>query len=211
MKIFEYLSSLSQNELEDLYQDQWTCKAILRTLPPRAKQYILKMLMIDYPIPISSAKEWTSSTSMQTHKEALKKLFDLKIILLNRSYQQSVSDSIRLNPIYQENIKKSLADMNQTVFTAQKDTSKAPTIEVLDSFSKSQWEKVLYFLSDEQTKPSPLISDLLLTADLTKPDNGSLSITSEGFKFLLKDVYTQIWTLLIVYLNNNTPEKKKIY
>lgn len=209
MKIFEYLSSLSQNELEDLYQDQWTCKAILRTLPPRAKQYILKMLMIDYPIPISSAKEWTSSTSMQTHKEALKKLFDLKIILLNRSYQQSVSDSIRLNPIYQENIKKSLADMNQTVFTAQKDTSKAPTIEVLDSFSKSQWEKVLYFLSDEQTKPSPLISDLLLTADLTKPDNGSLSITSEGFKFLLKDVYTQIWTLLIVYLNNNTPEKKK--
>ncbi|EGC36839.1 hypothetical protein DICPUDRAFT_31198 [Dictyostelium purpureum] len=209
MKVFQYLTTLDARDLEDLYKDSWTCQAIVRSLPPRAKQYIFKMLMVDtYPLTI--AKDWSQHSSNHQHKEALKKLFDLKIILLNRGKQQS-EQSIQLNPLFQENIKSALVEFDKVIFSNSsniKDTNKIPNINDLDNYSKKQWEQVLYFLSDDAAQPSKFISDLLLSSNLTRRDqDGSLSITSDGFKFLLKDVYTQIWTLLIVYLNDL--EKKR--
>eukprot|EP01132_Coremiostelium_polycephalum_P007571 gene7571-9307_t len=209
MQIFQYLCELDQKDLEDLYQDLWTCQAILRSLPPRGKQYILKMLMLDKPIAVTTVKEWTSQTTTQSHRETLKKLVDLKILQVFKSKQQNQPEHLQLNPVFQENIKKSLIDMKHSVLnlannTNSKDVTRAPTIEELDQYSKTQWEKVLYFLSSDDdggSSPSPLISELLLSSNLTKQNGENLSITSEGFKFLLKDVYTQIWTLLIVYLN----------
>ncbi|KAN0022122.1 hypothetical protein ACTFIV_006550 [Dictyostelium citrinum] len=219
-KVFQYLASLDSKDLEELYKDPWTCQAILRSLPPRSKQYILKMLLVD-TYPLSLAKDWSTQASIQQHKESLKKLFDLKIIFLDKinkpiqqssqqPQQQQTEQTIRLNPLFQDNIKRSLVQVNQVIFSNNssiKDNHKPPSIDDLDSYSKSQWEKVLYFLSDDTVQPSKLISDLLLSSNLTKQEGDGLSITSEGFKFLLKDVYTQIWTLLIVYLDDL--EKKK--
>eukprot|EP01133_Synstelium_polycarpum_P013221 gene13221-15532_t len=77
------------------------------------------------------------------------------------------------------------------------------SIEKLDAYSKTQWEKVLYFLSSDGVPPPEFkfVLNLLINSNLTKQGGDSLTITSEGFKFLLKDIYTQIWTLVIVYLN----------
>ncbi|KYQ90924.1 general transcription factor IIH [Tieghemostelium lacteum] len=201
MKIFQYLSSLNQEDLDQLYKDNWTCQAILRSLPPIGKQFILKLLMID-SIEFEQTKIWTQEISNQVHRETFKKLFDLKLLTKNKT-------CIQLNSIFQHNIKQSLMDMEHRVFSSDTTVKelKAPTIDELDQFSKTQWEKVLYLLSDEKSDSIPLISELLQSSNLTSRDgNGQLAITSEGFKFLLKDIYTQIWTLLIVYLD--TIEKK---
>ncbi|EFA82792.1 general transcription factor IIH [Heterostelium album PN500] len=188
LDIFQYLSSLSRNDLEELYSDTFTCQAILRSLPPRCKQYILKMLLIE-SIQVNNVSSWTAQSNKQTHLESLERLEDLKILIKQE---------------FQSNIKESITNMKNVVVSAVErvEPNLQMSVDQLDSYSKSQWEKVLYFLSDDSETPPELIADLLALSNLTKLNDGSMVITSEGFKFLLKDIYTQIWTLIIVYLNS---------
>ncbi|EGG21637.1 general transcription factor IIH [Cavenderia fasciculata] len=207
MKIFQYLSSLPENEIQDLYSDAFTCRAVLRSLPPRAKQYLMRLLVVD-SISMQSVYQWTTQSSIQAHKDAIRKLLDLKILTRVPNPKGVVSqDQLFLNQRFKDNIKDSLTDLDSVVLKSVKDNQSAQqhikpmTVEELDKYSKGQWEKVLYYLSDEGKAPPELVSDLLLSSNLTKKNGTSIAITSEGFKFMLKDIYTQIWTLIIVYLN----------
>lgn len=53
MDFVKYLESLSPVSLSKLYSSHWTCQAVLRGLPPLAKQYVMRMLWVDGPIPES--------------------------------------------------------------------------------------------------------------------------------------------------------------
>ncbi|GAM18172.1 hypothetical protein SAMD00019534_013470 [Acytostelium subglobosum LB1] len=148
--------------------------------------------------PNASMGQWSSQSSMQSHYEAISRLVELKILIKQNE------QIVHLNRRFQDNIRRSMADMKNVVLNASKSTDAKTnmSVEDLDKYSKEQWEKVLYFLSeDNSSATTDLISELLVSSNLTKVVNGEISITSEGFKFLLKDVYTQIWTLIIVYLD----------
>ena len=47
MDLASYLASLPRPQLDALYESPWTCRAVLRSLPPLAKQYVLRMLLLD--------------------------------------------------------------------------------------------------------------------------------------------------------------------
>lgn len=51
MDFVTYLEALPPISISKLYSSEWTCQAVLRGLPPLAKQYVVRMLWADGPIP----------------------------------------------------------------------------------------------------------------------------------------------------------------
>lgn len=45
-----FLETLPNEKLRGLYDNQWTCQAVFRSLPPIAKQYCLRLLFVNTPI-----------------------------------------------------------------------------------------------------------------------------------------------------------------
>ena len=48
-----WLEALPAATVGKLYGSQWACQAVLRSLPPLAKQYVARMLFVETPIPSS--------------------------------------------------------------------------------------------------------------------------------------------------------------
>jgi hypothetical protein len=49
--IIGFLDELTPHQRESLYQSPWTCQAVFRSLPVLAKNYVLRLLLIDSPVP----------------------------------------------------------------------------------------------------------------------------------------------------------------
>ena len=84
------------------------------------------------------------------------------------------------------------------------------TIFQLDEFARKQWEGVLGYmvgstgitLSDEGVNLSQGVKTLLRIGGLVEVRGRHVEITQEGFAFVLQEVNAQVWTILILYLEN---------
>eukprot|EP00005_Dracoamoeba_jomungandri_P012940 CAMPEP_0174274416 /NCGR_PEP_ID=MMETSP0439-20130205/57916_1 /TAXON_ID=0 /ORGANISM="Stereomyxa ramosa, Strain Chinc5" /LENGTH=320 /DNA_ID=CAMNT_0015366167 /DNA_START=485 /DNA_END=1444 /DNA_ORIENTATION=+ len=87
---------------------------------------------------------------------------------------------------------------------------RAPSLEKLEQHTKKCWESILHFMVGvPDRKPSVKIVQLLVDMNLMQIEGEeTLRITDKGFKFLLKDVCTQVWTFLLAYIS--TAEDRKI-
>ena len=47
MDFVTYLEGLPADVIGTLYSSPWTCRAVLRGISPLAKQYVLRMLLLD--------------------------------------------------------------------------------------------------------------------------------------------------------------------
>lgn len=54
MNFVSWLEGLPQETATKLYASHWACQAVLRGLPPLAKQYVLRLLFLDGPVPTSA-------------------------------------------------------------------------------------------------------------------------------------------------------------
>ena len=55
MDFVYWLEALPAATVGKLYGSQWACQAVLRSLPPLAKQYVARMLFVETPIPSGTA------------------------------------------------------------------------------------------------------------------------------------------------------------
>ncbi|CCU99623.1 unnamed protein product [Malassezia sympodialis ATCC 42132] len=82
---------------------------------------------------------------------------------------------------------------------------KSVPIEFLDEYARTQWETILYFMvgSEHSSRPRNTVLFLLQRAGLMQRGSAGedLNITSLGFQFLLQDVNSQLWALLLHYLS----------
>lgn len=53
LNLVTYLEELPPIKLSKIYTSQWTCQAVLRSLPPLAKQYVLRLLFVSTAAPES--------------------------------------------------------------------------------------------------------------------------------------------------------------
>ncbi|GAA5843796.1 hypothetical protein JCM5353_001943 [Sporobolomyces roseus] len=84
------------------------------------------------------------------------------------------------------------------------------TIHFLDQHAETQWETIQHFMVNyadpTRPKPSDKVLQLLYQSGLMHSETRSLRsmrITSKGFQFLLEDVNTQLWDLLLTYLESS--------
>jgi transcription initiation factor TFIIH subunit 4 len=85
------------------------------------------------------------------------------------------------------------------------------SVEDLDAWARGQWESILYYMVGSTgagvnmsgAKIALGTKELLKIGQFVTVKGEKATITKEGFTFLLQEANAQVWTLLIVYLENS--------
>jgi len=101
---------------------------------------------------------------------------------------------------------------NHRSFGVPCDTSEEDKVDerFLDDFARVQWEAILYYVvgsagpgSTAQGTISSGTQALLQVGKLVELKGRTPTITEAGFTFLLQEINAQVWSLLIIYLENS--------
>ncbi|CAG9857801.1 unnamed protein product [Phyllotreta striolata] len=203
--LYDYLKSRPSNLLEKLYNHPTICLAVYRELPDLAKQYVIRMVFVEQPVPQAVVASWGSQIYSKEHNNASKVLSDLML------WQEAAIPGGLLgwiiSPTFKKNIKIALLGGGKTwsMSSALEADSKARDVAFLDTYSQERWECVLHYMvgSQQQEGISADAVRILLHAGLMKRDeeDGTLVITRQGFQFLLLDRQAQVWHFILQYLD----------
>lgn len=205
--IWDYLSTRFEPEqLDMLYEDTFTVLTIFGSLPPLAKQYVFRLLAVETRVPKDLLDSWVKTNSaegsQQAHEYALNRLYDLRVFF---KYKETKS-WILANPKFRLTLTRALCTpTDSSVETREKVDKQPPSLDTLAQFSKTRWESMLYFMVGETTVtgPPPLeVQQRLEKTNLMERQEGKLVVSSEGFRFLFKGLKSQLWEILVTYMNS---------
>uniref|UniRef100_A0A8C4HS71 General transcription factor IIH subunit 4 n=1 Tax=Dicentrarchus labrax TaxID=13489 RepID=A0A8C4HS71_DICLA len=201
--LHEYLRELSPEILDRLYNHPATCLAVYRELPSLAKNYVMRMLFLDQPLPQAAVALWVKKDSQKDHDECVSVLAGLR--LWHCQQLQGGLQGYILNPVFKDNLRIALlgggrawADEGSTLGPDRH----ARDIDSLDRYAMERWEVILHFMVGSPCAAvSQDLAQLLVQAGLMKSEAGEAPyITSAGFQFLLLDTASQLWYFTLQYL-----------
>ncbi|XP_062016959.1 general transcription and DNA repair factor IIH subunit TFB2 [Rosa rugosa] len=203
----DMVAALPAMKLDKLYDNAFICEAILRSLPPLAKKYVLQMLCVELPVNSKSMEEWVLPDGASKHRVAIDRLVQLRIFTETK---KKGDVTYTLNPIFQTNLKKLLVygvvlprePMPSSV------TVRRPSSEELEAFALEQWECFLLQLinSSQTERPSNISSSMMKTFQrglVTQRDREAPRLTESGFQFLLMDTNAQLWYIIREYITSS--------
>ncbi|KAJ8962835.1 hypothetical protein NQ318_001235 [Aromia moschata] len=203
--LYDYLKTRPPNILEKLYNHPTICLAVYRELPELARQYVIRILFVDQPVPQAVVASWGSQAFSKEHVYVSKVLSELSV------WQEATIPGGLLgwilSPTFKKNLKVALLGGGKawSMSSALEADSKARDVTFLDAYSLERWECVLHYMvgSQQQEGISADAVRILLHAGLMKrdEDDGSPVITRQGFQFLLLDRQAQVWHFLLQYLD----------
>lgn len=80
--ILEYLQRLSDQERSILFTDAFSTLTLCRSLPPLAKQYLMRLINVEHPITLAVMERWCTLPALSLHHAALIRLLELGILSL---------------------------------------------------------------------------------------------------------------------------------
>uniref|UniRef100_A0A7N1A428 RNA polymerase II transcription factor B subunit 2 n=1 Tax=Kalanchoe fedtschenkoi TaxID=63787 RepID=A0A7N1A428_KALFE len=203
----DMVASMPAMKLDRLYENTFICEAILRSLPPLAKKYVLQMLYIDQPVAAKLMEEWVLQDGLSKHKVALDRLVHLRVF--QETVDRKRETSYRLNPKFQANLQQhvTLGGILPREPMSFSISVKLPSLDELQAYALQQWECFLLQLissgqSDKPTNISPSMMKLFQRGLLTQRDREAPKLTESGFRFLLMDTNAQLWYIIRDYINN---------
>uniref|UniRef100_A0AAR2KEY5 General transcription factor IIH subunit 4 n=1 Tax=Pygocentrus nattereri TaxID=42514 RepID=A0AAR2KEY5_PYGNA len=201
--LHEYLRELSPEILDRLYNHPATCLAVYRELPSLAKNYVMRMLFLDHPLPQAAVALWVKKDSQKDHDQCVSVLTGLR--LWHNQQLQGGLQGIVLNPVFKDNLR--IAVLGGGKAWADEGSSLGPDrhardVESLDRYAMERWEVILHFMvGSPSAAVSQDLAQLLIQAGLMKSEAGEAPcITSAGFQFLLLDTASQLWYITLQYL-----------
>ncbi|KAF3274066.1 RNA polymerase II transcription factor B 52 kDa subunit [Orbilia oligospora] len=203
MKSFEHLEGLSEAIFKRLYQQPATALAVFRRmLPNLAKTFVMAMLFNPDPVPVSSLEAFVRPDQNRLKEEAFGKLRQLYIVTERQG-------TFALDATFKVELRKALTGGGSPgSFGLPCDTEDKNRVDIsfLDRYAAEQWESILHFMVGNETqssqRPSEGVVRLLLHGKLMEQNRASGTvITQLGFSFLLQEVNSQVWTLLLLYLD----------
>jgi len=205
--LHDYLKTLPQEVLDNLYNHPATCLAVFRELPPLAKQLIVRLIYIEQAIPQAVVTSWVSHHYHKQSKVSQETLTSLRVWK-----ETSMSGGLKswlLNPTFRSNLKMALAGGGQpwTMSAYLEEDPRGRDVTFLDNYASERWETVLHYMvaSSQQAGISQDAVRTLLQAGLMAKDeaqNNAPVITRSGFQFLLMDRSSQVWYFIVQYLNS---------
>ncbi|EEH35285.1 RNA polymerase II transcription factor B subunit 2 [Paracoccidioides lutzii Pb01] len=207
----DYLESLPGTVFRRLYQQPSTALAIFRRmLPYLAKYFVMALLYLKDPLPAADLELWVKPESKRERDNALSILGRLHI-LSNATTTDHVRAYVVTEP-FASSLRQALTGGDkQQSFGVPSVTPDANlmTVAQLDEYASRQWEGVLGYmvgtsaLGAQQTVTlSKGVKQLLQACHLVEVHDRRVDITKEGFAFVLQDVNTQVWNILILYVEN---------
>lgn len=205
----DMVASLPAIKLDKLYENAFICEAILRSLPPLGKKYVLQLLFIDVPVTASLIQEWVLSDGLSKHKVAMDRLIQLRV--LREIFDRKKEATLRLNPAFQTNIQKHIVHGGVLPRGPMPSslTGRLPSLEDLHAYAMHQWECFLLHLisSSEAEKKTNISSSLMKVFQRgllsQKDDTEGPKLTESGFQFLLMDTNAQLWYIVREYITNS--------
>ncbi|XP_077876460.1 general transcription factor IIH subunit 4 isoform X2 [Ictidomys tridecemlineatus] len=200
----EFLGGLSPGVLDRLYGHPATCLAVFRELPSLAKNWVMRMLFLEQPLPQAAVALWVKKEFSKAQEESTGLLSGLRIWhtqLLPGGLQGFI-----LNPIFRQNLRIALLGGGKAWSddTSQLGPDKhARDVPSLDKYAEERWEVVLHFMvGSPSAAVSQDLAQLLSQAGLMKSTEPGEPpcITSAGFQFLLLDTPAQLWYFMLQYL-----------
>ncbi|CAB1113125.1 unnamed protein product [Ectocarpus sp. CCAP 1310/34] len=198
LNVFDYLERLPPDALDKLYgaappaaqgqggrsHGQWTCRALLQSLPQLAKQHVMRLLFVEGPVGKGMLKSWVKKEYQRVHAASVRKLVSLRVLLPSADGQE-----YQLNPPFRENLQRALCASDKTPWQGDVPLSadrSPPTVAKIERQMHSQWQDVLYFLvgSDEEGRSTPpaRVVKFMEESGLMRPvrGGGALRITDKG-------------------------------
>lgn len=199
----QYLEELPQQVQSKLYESPATCMAIYRMLPQLAKFFIMSMVFNDNEISLRDLDRWVKVNGKLQFQDAIKSMKSLHLLIPGK---EQGSIMVNLNLTFRNSFRNALTggEVHNSfgiVVESDDDTVSKP---ILESYSADKWETILHFMVGTPLvkMPSDNVLNLLKHSKLMEEieSTGEFKITNEGFQFLLQEVNSQIWTLLLQYL-----------
>ncbi|KAF3653522.1 putative tetraspanin-19-like [Capsicum annuum] len=136
----DMVASLPTMKLDMLYDNSFICEAILRSLPPLAKKYVLQLLYIDKPISAKTMEEWVLPDGFSKHKVAIDRLIQLRV--MTETYDRKKEATYQLNPKFQFNLQKHIVHGGVLPREPMPSniTVRLPSLEELEAYAAEQWE-----------------------------------------------------------------------
>ncbi|PLB37279.1 TFIIH/NER complex subunit TFB2 [Aspergillus candidus] len=208
---FDYLEGLPGTVFFKLYQQPSTALAIFRRmLPDLAKCFVMALLYLKDPLPAGDLEGWVKSGSIKERDHALSILGRLHI-LSNTVTSDNVRAYMVTNP-FSTSLRQALTGAEQTQsfgVLAQIPPQSAVSIPELDEYARRQWEGVLGYMvgtsglgAQREAGLSKGVKQLLQAGHLVEVRDRRVEITQDGFAFVLQDVSTQVWHILILYVES---------
>lgn len=176
-------------------------------LPHLAKSFVMAMLFMPKPLPLADLVQWVrpdTKTADKGEKErALAVLSRLHIVTTSTARDEP--QALTLTPNFAASLRLALTGGGQHSSFGVPTTNKHPniTIDFLDKYAMNQWEGILHYVVRTEgdlggaTYPSQSVRELLTIGALVER-----SVTQAGFAFLLQEVNAQVWTILLLWLEN---------
>ncbi|XP_034765773.2 general transcription factor IIH subunit 4 [Acipenser ruthenus] len=201
--LHEFLKELSPAVLDRLYNHPATCLAVFRELPQLAKNYVMRMLFLEQPLPQAAVAYWVKKDNQKDHEESTGVLSGLR--LWHTQQLPGGLQGLILNPIFKDNLRIALLGGGKAWAddTSQFGPDKhARDIDSLDKYAIERWEVILHFMvGSPSAAVSQDLAQLLIQAGLMRSEAGDAPcITSAGFQFLLLDTASQLWYFTLQYL-----------
>ncbi|KAF2303345.1 hypothetical protein GH714_016962 [Hevea brasiliensis] len=204
----DMVASLPAMKLDRLYANPFICQAILRSLPPLAKKYVLEMLYIDGPVSAKMLEEWVLADGSSKHRIALDRLIQLRIF--TETVDRKKETSYRLNPTFQINLRKHLIDREVLPREPMPSNivARLPSLEELEAYALGQWECFLLQLinstqAEKLTNFSSSMMKVFQRGLLSQREKEASRLTESGFQFLLMDTNAQLWYIIREYISNS--------
>ncbi|KAI8321483.1 RNA polymerase II transcription factor B subunit 2 [Martensiomyces pterosporus] len=197
--IVEYLESLPTPFCQKLFTKPAACLAIFRLLSTVGKHLVMSMLYLDSPIQMADVHQWAKPGKSKVVRAKVHHLRKLRILVEN-------SDKVSLDPMFREQLRNALTGGGDfKSFGIPYKGAKDPRVTVawLAKYANEKWEAILHFMvgqSADMPLPSESVLGILKMSRLMENRMGDMKITNSGFQFLLQDIGSQVWTVLLQYL-----------
>ncbi|KAJ5161463.1 hypothetical protein N7492_006855 [Penicillium capsulatum] len=208
----EYLEGLPGTTFFKLYQQPSTALAIFRRmLPDLAKCFVMALLYLKDPLPTEDLEGWVKSESKRQRDNAISILGRLHI--LSTTLTEGNKRAYMVTNPFASSLRQALMGSEDSqsfgVFSQGPDASSI-SIAGLDEYARRQWEGVLGYMvgtgalsgQRDAVNLSKGVKQLLQAGHLVEIRSNRVEITKDGFGFVLQDVNTQVWHILILYVES---------
>ncbi|CAN4084042.1 unnamed protein product [Withania somnifera] len=190
----DMVASLPTLKLDMLYDNSFICAAILRSLPPLAKKYVLQLLYLGMPISAKTMEEWVLPYGFSKHKVAIDRLIQLRV--LTETLDRKREATYQLNPKFQFSLEKHIVHgLNIILATLFMTCNCRDQCFLLHLISSSEAGKTTNISSSMM---KVFQRGLLSQRDDREPPR----LTESGFQFLLMDTNAQLWYIIREYIIN---------
>lgn len=204
----DMVASMPAIKLDKLYENGFICEAILRSLPPLAKKYVLQLLHIDGPVPAKLLAEWVLPDGLSKHNVAIDRLVQLRVFV--EALDRKNEKTYKVNSTYQKSLQNLLVHGGTLPRESMPSniTVRLPTLEDLETYALEQWECfLLQLISPSHVDKTFNISSSLMKVFqrrlLSQRDREAPKLTESGFQFLLMDTNAQLWYIIREYITNS--------